>query len=178
MRVTTQYDADQWQVMRSKLPDALVTWDDQGRIDAGVPEDVVARFWTALSASGSILFANRTAAAPKTVPIWLWRPWVWPKRSRLTQADDEQTFRTAFEAAGHDWTIGAQWLISGPACRTADPNTVAFARELFSRSTVPDSLPPGVTYLVRAATDGDAAQIVAKNSKALADLTDALISRQ
>ena len=148
----------------------------QGRIDAGVPDEVTTQFWKGLSASGSILFADKATAAPKSVPIWLWRPWGWPKRSRLVQADDKQTFQTAFEAMGHQWTVGTQWFVSGPACRLDDPKTVAFVTLLFDRFLIHCNLPPGVTYLVRAATDGDAAQIVAKDSQALRDLTNALVN--
>lgn len=165
---------------------AFLTWPPRADGEAGPPPATIARIAEILAASAPALFlATGPDQAPET-------PWTQagtatqqriattsgtlrrqgaPPRLRLVLTQDTATLAGAFDQPGFDWTQRGQLILLLEPAASLPPPADIFAT---MASDPPDTLPPTCIALLRPGTDGDFAELAARDPATLSGLVHRL----
>ena len=179
-RFEHSFDAGALQVSETTLPHLILRWDVRpAPVEGGAPEPVREGLAGALLARGVVLFPDREPPAGADVPgtLRLDRGLGSGRVSRLVRASSPASAERAFEAAGHDWSQGAQWLVVVRRGAAIDEATTAFVERLLIDWAVPRDWPRGALCVVQAGVDGDMAALVCREAGELAALRDEIAER-
>ena len=161
--------------MDTPRPHVLLTWDvEPDPIDAGAPETIQAVLAGALLTFGAVLFLDGEpprGADLRATPT-LRRGWwdVFPRRTPLVRADTMEVARRAFDATGHSWAQGAQWIVVVGHDAAVDDAVAGFVERFHVDWAVPKVWPEAGRLLVQAGNDGDMASLIGRDEAALAAL--------
>lgn len=175
--VERRYDAAVWEVPPADGSGrhALVRWEvEPDPVDAGPPPEVARRLARAFAADGPALYADAQARA-SVGRVRL--PGPLAGHAPIARAEDADALLRAFDAGGHDWTQGAQWIVLLDPGGEADAAVLAFVEALFRDWSPPARWPPAVRGAVKAGVDGDAAGIVARDRAGLDRMEAALLGK-
>lgn len=144
-------------------------------VDAHVPEQIVDALAACLLNHGTVLFADNSKNSTNE-EVGLLRLGLIGKQSSLVKAADQDQVQNAFDARSHDWSMGAQWLMSVDLDLASKSDIVDFATSLYKNWQVPSQWPDFLKVLIEAGVDGDAAGVFCKTASTLEDITTDLIT--
>jgi hypothetical protein len=160
IEIRRHFDSTAWQVASVSTASGstlLLTWTVEPEpVDAGIPAAIRPVLAEALCGLGPCWFAGDEGSGAPVAMLPLRRKLL-RRQAPIFRVERASDLWPAFESGTFDWSMAAQWIVVGAKAGGDSDRILEVLRSLLEEWKLPVAWPEGVSAIIQAGVDGDAA---------------------